>query len=412
MNTPRTDAPSYFDHRYAMGDFQAPERKVVNNDRGHHRSSSSSTSMSIIDFMDPATLSPYATALKNTITSFNFNTPTINLSPWSTPENIKRNREGGEETMPLRLRLPTLLPPAATEDKLLYSPGLEEAFAALEEECKDTIECASIAMEEGISGRNNIRRRIIQANKSPLPSPHPLTQNLVSPENLSPIILNRKGSSPCCPRTPPLKKRHLDGTNSNRYHHHEQQQRQQQKQRKKNKRISLTVPNLLMGLKYPTSSKQPKPEQQQQQIEERTSTSNNSHNDNVNVKTKRGGIFPLHQEFLTTKRRKKNSEMNDFPLPSLKKQGGGKDNGSTNKITKNGTTAMMMMMATYNNNNIITKKAPALETFRRKWNSLSKRKGHISEHRMSEAEQKQLLRDSFSKSMMIGPPTHHRRNHY
>ena len=412
MNTPRTDSPSYFDHRYAMGDFQAPERKVVNNDRGHHRSSSSSTSMSIIDFMGPATLSPYATTLKNTITSFNFNTPTINLSPCSTPEITKRNREGGEETMPLRLRLPTLLPPvSATEDKLLYSPGLEEAFAALEEECKDTIECTPMAMEEEISGRNNIRRRNIQANKSPLPSPHPLTQNLVSPENLSPIILNRKGSSPRCPRTPPLKKRHLDVTNSNQYHHHhEQQQRQQQKQRKKNKRISLTVPNLLMGLKYPTSSKQLKPEQQQQ-TEERTITSNNSHNDNVNVKTKRGGIFPLHQEFLTTKRRKKNSEMNDFPLPSLKKQGGGKDNGSTNKITKNGTTAMMMM-ATYNNNNIITKKAPSLETFRRKWNSLSKRKGHISEHRMSEAEQKQLLRDSFSKSVMIRPPTNHRRNHY
>jgi len=70
-----------------------------------------------------------------------------------------------------------------------------------------------------------------------------------------------------------------------------------------------------------------------------------------------------------------------------------------------------MMMATYNNNNIITKKAPSLETFRRKWNSLSKRKGHISEHRMSEAEQKQLLRESFSKSM-ICLPTHHRRNHY
>ena len=403
MNTPRTDSPSYFDHRYAMGDFP------------HHRSSSSSTSMSIIDFMGPATLSPYATTLKNTITSFNFNTPTINLSPCSTPEKTKRNREGGEETMPLRLRLPTLLP-SATEDKLLYSPGLEEAFAALEEECKDTIECTSMAMEKEISDRNNIRRRNIQANKSPLPSPHPLTQNLVSPENLSPIILNRKGSSPRCPRkTPPLKKRHFDVTNSNQYHHHEQQQQRQQKQRKKNKRISLTVPNLLMGLKYPTSSKQPKPEQQQQQqqqqqIEERTSTSNNSHNDNVNVKTKRGGIFPLHQEFLTTKRRKKNSEMNDFPLPSLKKQGGGKDNGSTNKITKNGTTAMMMM-ATYNNNNIITKKAPSLETFRRKWNSLSKRKGHISEHRMSEAEQKQLLRDSFSKSM-IRPATNHRRNHY
>jgi YD repeat-containing protein len=71
-----------------------------------------------------------------------------------------------------------------------------------------------------------------------------------------------------------------------------------------------------------------------------------------------------------------------------------------------------MMMATYNNNNnIIGKKAPSLETFRRKWDSLSKRKGHISEHRMSIAEQKQLLRDSFSKTM-IRPPTNNRRNHY
>jgi hypothetical protein len=391
MNTPH----------YDMGDFQAPKRTVVNNDRSHHRSSSSSTStMSIIDFMDPATLSPYATTPKKTITSFNFNTPTTNLSPCSTPKKIKRNREGGEETTPLRVQLPTLLSPA-TEDKLLYSPGLEEAFAALEEECKD-IECASIAVEEKSSDRNNIRRRI-QTNISPLPSLHPLTQNLVSPENLSPIILNGKGPSPRCPRTPPLKEIHLVVTNSNQYHHQEQQQ----KQRKKNKRISLTVPNLLMGLKYPTSSKQLKQQQQQQQIERRTSRSNNSHNDNV--KTKRGEIFPFHQEFLITKKRKKNSEMNDFPLPSLKKQGGGKDNGSTDKITKIGTTAMMM--ATYNNNNIIAKKAPSLETFRRKWDSLSKRKGHISEHRMSEAEQKQLLRDSFSKTM-IRPPTNLRRNHY
>jgi hypothetical protein len=405
MNTPRTDSPSYLDHHYDMGDFQAPKRKVLKNDRSHHISSSSSTSMSIIDFMDPATLSPYATTPKKTITSFNFNTPTTNLSPCSTPKKTKRNREGDEETMPLRLQLPTLLSPA-TEDKLLYSPGLEESFAALEEECKD-IECASIAMEEESSNRNNIRRRMIQANISPLSSPHPFTQNLVSPENLSPIILNGKGSSPRCPRTSPIKKRHLVVKNSNQYHHQEQQQ----KQRKKNERIPLTVPNLLMGLKYPTSSKQLKQEQQQQQqqTEGRTSRSNVSHNDNVNVKTKRGEIFPLHQEFLTTKKRKKNSEMNDFPLPSLKKQGGGKDNGSTDKITKNGATAMMM--ATYNNNNIIAKKAPSLETFRRKWDSLSKRKGHISEHRMSEAEQKQLLRDSFGKTM-IRPPTNHRRKHY
>jgi hypothetical protein len=406
MNTPRTDSPSYLDHHYDMGDyFRAPKRKVLHNDRSHHRSSSSSTSVSI-DFMNPATLSPYASP-KKTIASFNFNTPTTNLSPCSSPKKTtKRNREGEEETTPLRLQLPTLLSPA-TEDRLLSSPGLAEAFAALGEEFK-YIDSASVAMleEESSSDRNNIRLRRVQANTSPLPPspanfPHPLTQNLVSPENLSPIILNRKEAPPGCPRTPPLKKRHLAATNHpNQYHHQEQQQ----KQRNKNKRISLTVPNLLMGLKYPTSTKQQKHQQKQQQQQQQI--------EGRNVKTKRGEIFPLHQEFLTTKKRKKNSEMNDFPLPSLKKQEGGKDINGTDKTKKmkNGTTTMMM--ATYNNNNnIIGKKAPSLETFRRKWDSLSKRKGHISEHRMSIAEQKQLLRDSFSKTM-IRPPTNNRRNHY
>ena len=255
--------------------------------------------------------------------------------------------------------------PALSPNSLLSSPGFEETFTALDEECND-IERAFAALEEESRGN--------QERMSPFPSPtgfsHPIIQNLVSPENLISLMRNRQRS--LRPRTPPLKKRHLI-VNPHQRHN---EQRQEQQKRTKNKRISLTVPNLLMGLKYSTNSIQ--------LTDRQTSCSNST---NSGAKTKREENFSLlGQGSLTTRKRKRNSKMNDFPLPSLKKA---EYTDSMNKT----------MNATYNNNNIIAKKAPSLVIFRRKWDSLSNRKGHINEHKMSKAEQKQLLRESFFKTI-------------
>lgn len=378
--------------RYDMEDFGSFLFESPKHKRSHHRNISGTT----------------ATMSLNSIAS-------RALSPHATPKKIACRSRGAETP----LTLPALLSPAAINlllspaaiNNLLYSPSLERAYDALEEECKD-IERASEALEEesrrlenesrdssssniASSSSNNSGDRSVprivkreQTKISPLPSPtgkpHPLVRNLVSPEHLNSFTRKRKWQGSFThPRTPPLKKRLLAAYPQQRNQEHQQQQNQDQSQR-----ISLTAPNLLMGLKYPSSTSNYRTSSNSSvdasKIEENKRSSKSTSNTN-HAKSERGKPLTRQLDRVTTsKTRKTTFGTVGFPLPSLKRTGR-KTEEKTNKSNSD--------------NGFVLKKAPSLEFFRRKWDSLSKRKGHISEHWMSESEQRRLLRESFGRAI-------------
>lgn len=189
-------------------------------------------------------------------------------------------------------------------------------------------------------------------------------------------------------RTPPLKKRRLVvGSEGD----HSPAQRSPSFKKRKinrtetNKRVSLTIPNLLMELKYPELVKS------KDTYDSKTIVPENQ-------------ICPTKNKFLTK------YTLDCFPLPSLKKAGRNDADDHRRKedvcTAKNKTerktkdtmvSSCVYDQATYNNNNIIGRKAPTLDVFRKKWDAISKKKAHISEHRMSDAEKSQILRESFGK---------------
>jgi len=164
------------------------------------------------------------------------------------------------------------------------------------------------------------------------------------------------------------------------------------------RRISLTLPNLLMELRYPPN------------IVGSSLGIRPSRTQSLALPGAKGNLSTEHQN--TIKKSYDSTEWskpmecpsqdvptgddaprapafvsNGFPLPSL----------TTKKFQKPAVAGAKSGGHHGSGHDFVLANKPSMKSFRHQWERLAKRKGHFCEHRMSKSEQRQLLRESFGR---------------